>query len=214
MILGGIGFVTLIIVIIAAIFLSGPQSQTRQADKNRITDTELLLGPKEGRLAVGTPSAKVTVVEFADFQCPACGAAYPIVKKIKEEYKDKVYFVFRHFPLPGHKNALQAAYAVEAAASQGKFWEMHDRLFESQEAWSEINNAQELFKTYAVELGLNTEQFMESIKTRIGKDKISKDQNDGYQMGVNSTPTFFINGEKFTGVVDYEQFKRLLDERL
>lgn len=214
LILGGIGAVTLIIVIVAAFLLSGPQSSTKSSTK--VTDTALLYGPEAERESVGTPSAKVTIVEFGDFQCPACGTVYPIVKKIKADYKDKIYFIFRNFPLAQHKNGAVSAEAAYAAGLQGKFWEMHDLLYESQLEWGEKPEAQakSLITGYGQTIGLDMDKFNESITNNAGNTKIQKDQNDGYALGVDSTPTFFINGEKFAGVLPYDQFKKLIDDRL
>lgn len=213
-ILGGIGLVTLIIVVVAALFLSGPSSSQKSSTK--VTDTALLFGAKEQREEAGTPSAKVTIVEFGDFQCPACGVVYPVVKKIKSDYKDKIYLVFRNFPLPQHKNGQVSAQAAFAAGLQGKFWEMHDRLYASQLEWSEKSGdeTKKIFREYAEDLGLDMAKFNEAFDSNAGSAKIQKDQNDGYQMGVDSTPTFFINGEKFPGGMSYDQFKKLIDDRL
>src|SRR5581483_190972 len=93
---------------------------------------------------ITSTNTKVTIIEFADFQCPACGQAHPALKQILEEYKGKVTFIYRHFPLPQHQNAILAAKASEAAGEQGKFWEMHDMLYEKQNEWSESNNAEEI----------------------------------------------------------------------
>jgi len=213
-VLGGIGLITLIIVVVAAVFLSGPSSTQKSSTK--ITDPELLLGPKDQREEAGSSSAKVTIVEFGDFQCPACGAVNPIVKKIIADYGEKIYFVFRNFPLPMHPNALVSAEAAYAAGLQGKFWEMENKLYEAQLEWSEKSGdeAKKIMRTYAEELGLTMEQFNQSLDSNAGSSKIQKDQNDGYQLGVDSTPTFFINGEKFSGSMSYDQFKKLIDDRL
>ncbi|MEK7604932.1 MAG: thioredoxin domain-containing protein [Patescibacteria group bacterium] len=215
LILGGIGAVTLIIVVVAAVLLSGPQSQSKNST-SKVTDMALLYGPEAERESTGTPSAKVTIVEFGDFQCPACGAVYPIVKKIKADYKDKIYFVFRNFPLPQHKNGAVSAEAAYAAGLQGKFWEMHDLLYGSQVEWGEKPEAQakSLITGYGQTIGLDMDKFNESVSNNAGNTKIQKDQNDGYALGVDSTPTFFINGEKFAGVLSYDQFKKLIDDRL
>lgn len=213
-ILGGIGLVTLIIVVVAAVFLSGPSSTKKSS--TTITDTALLLGDKDLRQATGTPSAKVTIVEFGDFQCPACGAVNPIVKKVIADYQDKIYFVFRNFPLPMHPNALVSAEAAYAAGLQGKFWEMESMLYESQLEWSEKSGDEprKIMRSYAEKLDLDMTKFNESLDSNAGAEKIQKDQNDGYQLGVDSTPTFFINGEKFSGSMSYDQFKKLIDDRL
>lgn len=204
-----IGIVTVIIVVVSALLLGGNPTQQNRGGVN---DTKLLVGT--GKHAVGSSSAKVTVVEFADFQCPACASAHPVVKQIVEEYKERIYYVFRHFPLPGHKNAFSAAKAAEAAGKQGKFFEMHDLLFNNQVEWAESNNPEELFRGYAQNLNLNMESFTASYADTSLAKNIQKDQDDALQLGVNSTPTFFINGEKYTGVISYKNFKRIIDEKL
>lgn len=214
--LAGIGVITLLIVVGAAFFLSGPSTSSTPQGEGKVSDTALLLGPEGERMAEGTPSAKVTIVEFGDFQCPACGAAHPVLKQIVSDYKDKVYFVFRNFPLPMHANAPLAAQAAYAAGSQGKFWEMHDKLYESQDEWAEKSSgpAKEVIVGYAKELGLDMTKFNDDLNKNAGNAKIQKDQNDGYQLGVDSTPTFYINGTKFAAVMTYDQLKKEIDDRL
>lgn len=215
LILGGIGLITLIIVIGAAFLLSGPSTPSTPS-QGKVSDTALLLGPQKERNEIGSASAKVTITEFGDFQCPACGAAHPVVKQVLNEYKDKVYFVFRNFPLPMHANAPLAAQAAYAAGQQGKYWEMYDKLYESQDQWGEKSGSQakELIMRYAKDMGLDMTKFTESIDKNAGNNKIQKDQNDGYQLGVDSTPTFYINGTKFAAVMSYDQFKKEIDDRL
>ncbi len=204
-----IGIITLIIVVGAAFFLGGKPAQQ---GGEKVDNTKLLVGA--GTHQIGSSSARVTIVEFADFQCPACASAHPVVKQIVEEYKDRIYYVFRHFPLPGHRNALSAAKAAEAAGKQGKFFEMHDLLFNNQADWAESNNPEEIFRGYAQNLNLNLESFNTSFADTSLAKNIQKDQDDALQLGVNSTPTFFINGEKYTGVLSYDNFKRIIDEKL
>lgn len=138
--------------------------------------------------------AKITIVEFSDFACPACKNLYPQMKAIQKEYGDKVNFVYRHFPLPGHKNGFVAAKAAEAAGKQDKFWEMHDLLFENQEVWSEKDNFENIAQDYAIKLGLNAANF----KTDYDQvyDSIKEDLDDASNLGVFSTPTVYINGVK------------------
>lgn len=148
------------------------------------------------------PRGKVTVVEFGDYQCPACAAAYPAVKALEEKYKDNkdFNFVFRNFPLPMHRNALTAAEAAEAAGEQGKYWEMNNMLYEKQRDWGESSDAMKFFLQYATELQLDVNQFEKAITDEKYSSFISKDKNDGNSIGVDSTPTFYINGEKFVGI--------------
>lgn len=147
----------------------------------------------------GKTDAKVVVTEYADFQCPACGAAHPQIKTIRELYKDTVLFVFRNFPLTTiHPNALAASTAAEAAGLQGKFWEMHDKLYETQDDWSSIDSAKrtDVFTGYAKDLGLNVEQFKTDLSDSRVSDKISRDRALATRLNVDSTPTVYVGSEK------------------
>ena len=144
----------------------------------------------------GSPESKNILVEYSDFQCPACKSYHPMVKKLLEDHTDNVRVVYRHFPLPQHQNAKPAAYASEAAGQQGKFWEMHDVLFEHQEEWAEAGNAQDLFVQYAASLGLDLERFKQERDSSAVKEQVEKDYDSGIINGINSTPTFFFNGQK------------------
>lgn len=148
------------------------------------------------------PGAKVTVVEFGDYQCPACAAAHPAVKAMEEKYKDNkdFNFVFRNFPLPMHRNALAAAQAAEAAGEQGKYWAMNGSLYEHQKEWGESGDAITFFLRYAKDIGLDIDAFQKAITDEKFTDVIAKDKNDGNTLGVNATPTFYINGEKIAGI--------------
>lgn len=179
-----------------------------------IADPNLLIGQLSHM--TGKKEAKVNVVEFGDYQCPACAYASPIVKQLIEAYKDdpNVNFVFRNFPLPQHSNAMVSAEAAEAAGAQGKFWEMHSMIYENQNEWSGSSNALEIFNGYAQKLGLDVKTFTDDINQDKFQDIITKDRSDGEALGVNSTPTFFINGEKLTGIPSFEDFKKLIDGKL
>lgn len=171
---------------------------------------------RENSHMTGASTAKVTLVEFGDFQCPACAAAHPVVKQIKQTYKDNpnFNFVFRHFPLSGiHKYALDSAEAAEAAGRQGKFWEMHDLLYENQKEWG-VPQAMEFFGEYANRLGLNADQLKQEIRDKKYADIISADYADGTALSVNSTPTFFLNGEPLVGIPQFESLKQKIDQKL
>ncbi len=152
----------------------------------------------------GNKDAKVILVEYGDFQCPACGSAHPTVKKLTEKYKDSLGFVFRNYPLTQiHPNARAAAAAVEAAGKQGKYWEMHNLVFESQNEWSDAGGTDRgnFFSNYAEQVGLNKANFNAALKNdsvQINK-KIDFDRALGTKLGVNSTPTFYLNGVKLEG---------------
>ncbi len=161
---------------------------------------------------LGPKDAKITLVEYSDFQCPACGAFFPTVEEINKELEGKILFVYRHFPLPQHKNAELAAYASEAAGKQGKFWEMHNEIFKNQSEWSESKEAKNLINKYAESIGLNLEKFGQDIDSAEVKEKVATDSRGGLSARVNSTPTFFLNGEKMSGFKSYEEFKNLVRE--
>lgn len=205
-ILISIGLITLAVFVGGIVFLgrSGSPSSTVLSS----VDTQLLV--REDSYKISTDQALVTVVEFADFQCPACASAQPLVKQLMKDYSASVNFVFRHFPLPQHQNAIAAALAAEAAGEQGKFWEMQDLLFENQSEWSESDHPTEIFNKYAQELGINN-NFTKAVDDQKLKDKILRDQNDGHSLGVNSTPTFFVNGKK---IDNYSQLKEIIEEEL
>ena len=162
----------------------------------------------------GNKNAVVKLVEYSDFQCPACGAYYPIVKQLMDEYGDKVKFTYKHFPLRRiHANADLAARAAEAAGVQGKFWEMHDMIFENQEKWSEAR-AQSIFVGYAKDLGLGADKFKKDLSSKEVKAKVQNDFEEGIALGVNSTPSFFLNGEKLSGIKSYEEFKNIIENAI
>lgn len=147
----------------------------------------------------GASDAKVVLSEFADFQCPACKAFEPTLAEILAENEGKVRLVFKHFPLypSPHKNAMVSAYAAESAAKQGKFWEMHDKLYVTQEDWAELGDPKDKFIEYARELGLNTDDFSRDLNAETGKDTIKRDKDFGLELGIQGTPTVFIDGVEF-----------------
>ncbi|MEZ7500131.1 thioredoxin domain-containing protein [Flavobacterium sp. Arc3] len=143
----------------------------------------------------GDSNANLEIVEFGDFQCGHCGAAHPVVEKITKEFGGQVKFVFRNFPLSEmHAHALDAARAAEAAAIQGKYWEMHNSIFENQE-YLQSND----FIVHAEKLGLDIEKFKDDMQLTSVAEKIDNDFESGIRSGVNGTPSFFVNGNKFDG---------------
>lgn len=146
----------------------------------------------------GKEDSPVTITEFVDFQCEACYAYYPFVKQVKEQYKDQVRFQIRYFPIEGgdHKFARQAARSVEAAARQGKFWEMHDKVFEGQKQWEQMQDPQSTFNDYAKSIGLDMAKFEADRVSSDVNDVVNKDLQDVKALGGDGTPTFAINGKK------------------
>lgn len=165
---------------------------------------------------VGAGNKKVTLTEYGDFQCPACKQYYPLVKQIKEAYGDDIKFQFRHFPLTQiHPNAFITSRAAEAAGKQGKFFEMHDLLYENQESWAQTSNPTDILNGYAKELGLNVDQFKTDMMSELTADVINADIKDATGLGANSTPTFAINGRKLgENPRSLEDFKKLIDEEI
>ena len=159
----------------------------------------------------GTKTPKITFVEYSDFQCPACGAYYPMLEEMFSEYKDRISFTYRHFPLPQHKNALPSAYASEAAGKQDKFWEMVDLLFKNQSDWAENANAQLIFEGYAQKLELDIAQFKKDMQSDEVKTKVERDRKSGQLSAIVQTPTFFINGKMATNPKSKEELKALIE---
>jgi protein-disulfide isomerase len=161
----------------------------------------------------GNPEAKIIIVEYSDFQCPACAFYYGIVRKLMEEKGDEMAFVYRHFPLAQiHKNSERAAFAAEAAGRQGKFWEMHNALFDNQSSWENSGEVEQDFLKYAQEIGLNIDQFEADLKSQDVKDKVDRDYRSGLTSRVNATPTFFVNGTKIENPRSYESFKKIIED--
>jgi protein-disulfide isomerase len=160
--------------------------------------------------SLGPRDAKVVIVEFSDFQCPFCQQAQPVIKEILKDYGDKVLFIYRDFPLvANHPDALLAALAGECAHEQGKFWEMHDKIFASQDEINEVN-----LKTYAVQIGLNSIQFGNCIVSGKYLKEIEEDLTQGYAAGVRATPTFFINGVRISGTIPLAAFEQIITSEL
>jgi protein-disulfide isomerase len=160
---------------------------------------------------IGAKDAKVVIVEFSDYACPYCAKfALEVEKKIVENYKNTVKLVFRDFPVHG-ESSYKAAEAANCAREQGKFWEYHYLLFERQKEW--YNNVSK-FLDYAEELGLDSEKFRECLDSGKYRQEVEKDFMDGVSYGVQGTPTFFINDDMVIGYRSYEEFTRLIEERL
>jgi protein-disulfide isomerase len=163
----------------------------------------------------GNPNAPVTLVEYSDFQCPSCGNYFPLLKQLSDEYKDQLRIVYRHYPLSFHAHAELAAQAAEAAGKQGRFWEMHDLIFRQQKDWSEkVGSARSLFVGYARELGLDMARFEADLDSKEVRQAVDADRRSGDWVGVDSTPTFFLNGVKIQNPRGYDPFKNLIEKAL
>jgi protein-disulfide isomerase len=180
------------------------QQQAPAEDPNKVyevsTDDDPFIGPKD---------AKVTLIEFSDFECSFCGKNVPTIKELAKTYGDKIKIVFRDFPLDFHPNAKTAAMAAGCANDQGKFWQYHDKLFENQKKLD-----LESLKSYAKELGLNASEFSKCLDSKKHESEVTKDAQDGQKASVTGTPTSFINGRKVEGAQPIDQFKKIIDEEL
>jgi protein-disulfide isomerase len=208
------------IAIAAAAFLIGrashnggdAKSGTEGGDKAAVKavakgDSDIL--PVGTSYVRGPATAPVTIVEFSDFQCPFCGRVTGTLKQIEDTYKDKVRITFKHTPLPFHKNAPLAAEAALAAGDQGKFWEMHDKLFANQQKLERAD-----LESYAQELGLDMNKFKADLDTGKWKKVVAEDQALGEKVGARGTPNFFINGVQVVGAQPFDSFKKVIDDQL
>lgn len=199
-----IGALVLIGVFIGLLFLSSDPTTIDGSDISR------------DEWVKGNADSAVTIVEYSDFQCPACAAREPLVQTIMQEFGDHVRFVYRHFPLRSiHPNAQLSAQAAEAAGQQGQFWEMHNAIFANQSSWENLDNAQAklTFQIYAQQLGLDAEQFNQALESDAVKQAIDDDVSAAISAGVNSTPTFFLNGEKIN-FYNYDEIRQTLRDAI
>ena len=171
--------------------------------------------PSGGGRVRGQNTAPVTLVEFGDYQCPTCGYYAPIVQEVLRRYPAQLKLEFHHYPLVGvHQWAMAAALAAESAGDQGKFWEMHDLIYDHQEQWSKSQNAESDFLAFAGQLGLNSNQFMQSTRSPEVKQRVLQDVVRAREGKLDSTPTFFINGDKVSLPVTADELSRQIQDHL
>ncbi len=162
----------------------------------------------------GNPDGAVTLVEYSDFQCPACGQFAPYVADVMDDYGEDIRFEYRHFPLVSiHPYAIPAARAAEAASQQGQFWEMHDKLFANQQMWANSGNPVTHFNTYAEEIGLDVALFKRHYKASLIEDAVTEDFRDAQNRGLRSTPTFFLNGQQMQ-IESFADFRSQIEAAL
>lgn len=201
----GVGFTVILIGAFVAMALAskntGLPSSTAVAKDTvnfEITSEDHVKGPSD---------AKATLVEFGDFQCPACASYYPLVEKLHEDFPNDLRVVFKHFPLKQiHQQAQNSAEASEAAALQGKFWEMYAQLYSNQDKWVRTSG-RETFEQFATAIGLDMTKFSSDLNSGDLKDRVRKDEQYGISLGLNSTPSFYLNGKKISNPQSYEEFK-------
>ncbi len=170
-------------------------------------------GIVNGQYLPASSSATVTLVEFGDYECPACGFYQAFVKELLTDEAGKINYVFRNYPLPQHTNAPISSYAAVAAGLQGKFWQMHDKLYATQNDWTNSKDARDVFIGYAKDLGLNVDQFTKDLDSSKVKNIVSNDTADGNTVGLTETPTFYLNGQKIQQLPsDYNSFKAIVTQ--
>jgi protein-disulfide isomerase len=186
-IVAGVGFLTL---------ASGTLLYRAKRPPLLTISSDLSAAGKEGNESIhirGPADAPVTLEEFGDFQCPPCGALAGPIKQMEKDYDRRLRVIFHHFPLITHQHAREAACAAEAAALQGRFWEMHDLLYREQSVWSKAADVRPLFNAYAGMLGLNVDRFTKDMDSDKVNLRVTADQKHGAQLGVQNTPTIFLN---------------------
>ncbi|MFE0593260.1 DsbA family protein [Micromonospora echinospora] len=185
-----------------------------RSDAGAPVAAEVLVRPDSHRLSTAA-DGKTTVVEFLDFECESCLAAYPGVEKLRAEYGDRITYVVRYFPIPSHPNAFNAAHAAEAAARQGKFEQMYQKLFDNQDSWGHQQQSQAaVFEGYARELDLDLTRFRADVTSAEVAARVRADAADGEALDVRGTPTFFIDNVEFTEAPTYAALKTAVDASL
>jgi len=199
-----VGLVLAVLVLTALINRNNTAAETAAASSAEVVreDSHSLSTAKD---------EKAVLVEFLDFECESCLAAYPFVEEIREKYGSHLTIVTRYFPLPGHPNSMTAAVAVEAAAQQGKFEDMYHRMFETQTEWGHSTESRaSTFRDYAKEMGLNMAAYDAAVQDPATTARVEADKNDGIGLGVSGTPTFFLDGEQISPST-LEEFEQLID---
>lgn len=219
-----------VLVVISGIWLYNTSSPSTGSNTNRAAATNTQQRPQVnaanapagaplGVNMLGSPTATVTVEEFADYQCGACASVYPVVKELQAAYagNKSFRFIFRHYPLsiPGHDKSADASAATEAAGLQGKFWQMQDLLFRNQQAWTTNPNYLEIWTKYATDIGLDVNKFKSDLAGMQTKERVQLDVARGRAMGVSSTPTILINDQVVAPQdINIASLRRLVDAEI
>lgn len=199
----------IILVIAGLVWLVNSPSSSSSTDKVNIAPVS------KKDITNGDSKAKVTLIEYSDFQCPACSAYYPLVKQLLADEKGKIYYVYRMFPLTNiHPNSHISAQAAYAAYKQGKFFEMMDLLFTKQNDWAPLQDPRSTFTDYAKILKLDVNKFTAEMNSDEAKNYVNDFENEATNEGINATPTFIINGVKITNPASYDDFKKLIETEL
>jgi protein-disulfide isomerase len=215
-----------LVIVVAVVLAGGIALYLSQKNSNAADTTEQATGGATGAIAPtpgggrvrGASDAKVTLVEYGDYQCPTCGLYHPITMELLNRYPGKFKLEFHHFPLiQMHTNAMGAALAAESAGDQGKFWEMNDLLFENQKVWGDLRNpnpnAEAVFLQFALQLGLDSNKFMQSMRSPATRDRVLADVAKGSPI-VKGTPTFILDGQVLPNLPELQWFVDYIDRQL
>lgn len=205
-----IGWIISIVIVVGGIagliFLAGKPAGNAGGNVPAVTTTDHLNGPA---------TAPAIIIAYSDFQCPACGAYEPILQGLKTQFGENMTIVFRHFPLKSiHKYAEAAARASEAADLQGKFWEYHDLLYSRQSSWAATTDIDQALADYAKELTLDVGKFTTDYKSSAVAARVNRDVTDGLALGINSTPTFYLNGTHLDNPSSQQAFADLINAKI
>jgi protein-disulfide isomerase len=204
----------IILILVIAVIGFGGMKFWKWINTPTVPQTDLLVLNENDHIK-GNPDAATTLIEYADYECPACAVYAGYVNQLDEELGENFKLVFRNLPLVSiHKNAIPAAKAAEAADAQGKFWDMHNKLFEAQSEWESESNPMNKFVDYANDLGLDIEKFQTDYDSSQVQDKVNADLLNANQLRLNSTPTFFLDGTKITVPADYSGFRKLVEDAI
>jgi protein-disulfide isomerase len=203
-----------LLVIVVAIVLAGGAG-LYLAKKSTPEASTATVTPTGGGRFKGPENAPITLMEFGDYQCPSCGAYFPVVNEIMKRYPTQVRLEFHHYPLINiHPHAMAASMAAEAAGDQGRFWEMHDLIFENQDKWSRLQTVETEFLTYAGQLGLNINQFMQSMRSPDVQRRVLLDVTRAREAKLDSVPSFFVNGQKIDTPRGIDEFSSIIQGHL
>jgi protein-disulfide isomerase len=205
-----------IVLLVGGIFVMTREKPTPVINSSILVPQNAVItsGFADGKYLPASSSAKVTLVEFGDYECPACAVYSPMIKQLLTENAGKLNYVFRNYPLTQHKNAPISSSAVEAAGLQGKYWEMQEKVYATQSEWSSLPDPTSVFIGFAKDLGLNTDKFTADLSLDSIKAKIQSDTNDGKAVNLTETPTFYLNGQKLILTGTFEQMKSLVTAEL
>ncbi|MDP9843081.1 DsbA family protein [Streptosporangium lutulentum] len=213
------GIAAVVAAIVAMIAVFGdfgarPIESAADTTAGRSAPTDVLVRPDSHTLSTAA-DGKVTLVEFLDFECEACGAVFPHMERIRAEYDGRITLVVRYFPLPGHRNGELAARVAEAAGKQDRFEAMYAKLFETQRQWGEASESKEaFFVDLAKQVGLDMTAFQADLAAPATAQRVKKDQDDGQSLGIQGTPTIFFNGAQLTEEPSYDNLKAKIDAAL